>query len=235
MSKDKISDYSTVASNNTDIAAIGIQGTNAVRNFDDAFRTIMKQLADMNAGTSPIFDTFTLCDPADNTKLVRVDAGNVTTATTRVLTMANENVDLGAMAANIAFRRGNILGSVSQSGGVPTGALIERGSNANGEYVRFADSTMICTHKVDISATAISTARGSLFGTAAALTWTYPVAFTVTPSVTGVFARNDLTLVGGVSILSPTASATTYQPWLSASLSAGNVKDIYFTAVGRWF
>jgi hypothetical protein len=43
-----------------------------------------------------------------------------------------------------AFRRGNVLGTVSQSSGVPTGAIIERGSNANGEYVRFADGTQIC-------------------------------------------------------------------------------------------
>ncbi len=39
------------------------------------------------------------------------------------------------------FHTGNILGTVSQSAGVPTGAIIERGSNANGEYVRFADGT----------------------------------------------------------------------------------------------
>ncbi|HBO8902891.1 TPA: phage tail protein [Pseudomonas aeruginosa] len=42
------------------------------------------------------------------------------------------------------FHTGNILGTVSQSGGAPTGAIIERGSNANGEYVRFADGTQIC-------------------------------------------------------------------------------------------
>lgn len=99
MSKDKISDYSTTASNNTEIAGIGIQGTNAVSNFDGAFRTIMKQLADMNAGTSPIFDTFTLCDPADNTKKVRIDAGTVATATTRVLTMPNADVTISAFVA----------------------------------------------------------------------------------------------------------------------------------------
>lgn len=43
------------------------------------------------------------------------------------------------------FGPDNILGTVSQSAGVPTGALIERGSNANGEYVRLADGTQICT------------------------------------------------------------------------------------------
>ncbi|EPQ3032680.1 phage tail protein [Pseudomonas aeruginosa] len=42
------------------------------------------------------------------------------------------------------FHTGNILGTVSRSGGAPTGAIIERGSNANGEYVRFADGTQIC-------------------------------------------------------------------------------------------
>ncbi|WP_278397756.1 hypothetical protein [Stutzerimonas kunmingensis] len=42
------------------------------------------------------------------------------------------------------YQRSNILGTVSQSGGVPTGAIIERGSNANGGYVRFADGTQIC-------------------------------------------------------------------------------------------
>lgn len=40
--------------------------------------------------------------------------------------------------------RADILGSVSQSGGVPTGAIIEKGSNSNGEYTKFADGTLIC-------------------------------------------------------------------------------------------
>ena len=43
------------------------------------------------------------------------------------------------------YNQSNILGTVSQSGGVPTGAIIERGSNANGEFVRYADGTLIST------------------------------------------------------------------------------------------
>lgn len=56
----------------------------------------------------------------------------------------------GAATANAAadalgaFRKATILGTVSQSAGVPTGAIIEHGSNANGEYVRWADGTQIC-------------------------------------------------------------------------------------------
>lgn len=42
------------------------------------------------------------------------------------------------------YRRGNLIGAVGQSGGVPTGAVIEHGENANGLYIKFADGTMIC-------------------------------------------------------------------------------------------
>jgi len=39
----------------------------------------------------------------------------------------------------------SIVGSVSQSSGVPTGSIIEQGSNSSGYYVRFADGTQICS------------------------------------------------------------------------------------------
>lgn len=42
-----------------------------------------------------------------------------------------------------AYKKSNILGPVSISSGVPTGAIIERGANANGEFSRFADGTLI--------------------------------------------------------------------------------------------
>lgn len=44
MAKNSFLDWDTTASNNTDIGGIGILGTNAVSNFDDAFRTSMAQL-----------------------------------------------------------------------------------------------------------------------------------------------------------------------------------------------
>lgn len=101
MAKNSIREYSTTASSNTDIAGIGIQGSNAVSNFDGAFRTIMKQLADTNAGTSPLDDTFAVCDPADVTKKVRIDAGTVATATTRVLTMPDADVTISSYASTL--------------------------------------------------------------------------------------------------------------------------------------
>ena len=62
-----------------------------------------------------------------------------------------------------------IVGTVSQSGGIPTGALIEQGSNANGDYVRFADGTQLCWHRSDIASRAA--------GSAVFVDWTFPAAF----------------------------------------------------------
>ena len=60
------------------------------------------------------------------------------------------------------YHTGNLLGTVSQSGGVPTGSIIERGSNANGEYVRFADGTQICTNSNNAIATNPATFTGTV-------------------------------------------------------------------------
>ena len=54
------------------------------------------------------------------------------------------------------YKKSNILGTVSESGGVPTGAIIERGSNANGEFVKFADGTLICTKNSTVDLTITS-------------------------------------------------------------------------------
>ncbi|QWZ63568.1 phage tail protein [Aeromonas sp. FDAARGOS 1417] len=57
---------------------------------------------------------------------------------------AADDVAVTPKKLNQHYKRKNILGAVSQVAGIPTGAIIERGSNANGEYIKFADGTMIC-------------------------------------------------------------------------------------------
>lgn len=55
-------------------------------------------------------------------------------------TAAEARTGLGLKSAAAA----DIVGTVSQASGVPTGAIIERGSNANGEYTKYADGTLEC-------------------------------------------------------------------------------------------
>lgn len=98
MAKTKISEYDSTASNNTDLDNINLQENVMVpSDLNNFCREIMAHLADMNAGTSAIQDTFTLSDPTDDTKRVRFDAVDVTTATTRVLTAPDADVTIAGL------------------------------------------------------------------------------------------------------------------------------------------
>ena len=99
--------------------------------------------------------------------LLQVSDGNSGRATqifTRFGTAATHVRSLGSGEIWSPWReiytQASILGTVSQSGGVPTGAIIQRGSNANGEFVRFADGTQICW--VPSAVQEIATASGGI-------------------------------------------------------------------------
>ncbi|KAA5661914.1 hypothetical protein F3G64_33970, partial [Pseudomonas aeruginosa] len=49
------------------------------------------------------------------------------------------------------YSRDSILGAVSQASGIPSGAIIERGANANGDYVRYADGTQMCWFNASVT------------------------------------------------------------------------------------
>lgn len=122
----------------------------------------------------------------------------------------------------------NIVGAVSHTGGVPTGAIIERGSNANGNYIRFADGTQICTRN-DISVSGITNAIGALFRPPAVTTWVFPSAFIAAPVVTA--AVDDPECL--TSFLAPSTSSIGIRT-LALLSKAGSV-TVRAMAVGRWF
>ena len=102
----KISQYSQTASSNSDINSIDLgEGTMVPSDVNNALRQILAHLADMNAGTSAIQDTFTLSDPADDTKRVRVDAVGITTGNTRVLTAPDADVTIAGLEAAQEFTK----------------------------------------------------------------------------------------------------------------------------------
>ncbi len=132
----------------------------------------------------------------------------------------------GSIGAAKAFRRGNVRGTVTQSGGVPTGALIEAGNNANGAYARFADGTQICTSILGASATA-------------SVEWTFPIAFSSTTnlSVTGAYvAAGDPHTANPIFIQygTLTASSVLFSARRSDTGAAATVNARH-TAIGRWF
>jgi len=104
MAKTKISQYDATASNNTDVDSIDLgEGTMVPSDVNNAFREIMAHLVDMNSGASAIQDTFTLSDPADDTKQVRIDAGSITTGNTRVLTAPDADATIAGLSVAQEF------------------------------------------------------------------------------------------------------------------------------------
>ena len=138
---------------------------------------------------------------------------------------------------NEVFHQSSIMGTVSQLGGVPTGALIERQSNANGEYVRHADGTQTCHHRIDLSSVDFTVSIGTTGFFASVLqTWTYPAAFATGPRVSGTFERPVDNIIGVVSLRSaPGTSSATYIPALSQSVNVTATRRVHLMAIGRWF
>lgn len=121
-------------------------------------------------------------------------------------------------------------GTVSESGGVPTGSIIERGSNSNGTYIKWADGTMICTW-VDTTGIACSTASGSLFTAASASTWTFPAAFSTTAGT--VLSGTSTSTVRWVVFGTLTTTTVTYNNFSPSSSASAVV--LRMMAIGRWY
>lgn len=122
-----------------------------------------------------------------------------------------------------------LVGTVSQSGGIATGAVVERGSNANGEYVRFADGTQICS----------ASTGGGVF----LFTWTFPAAFSAEPHVSAHTHNANLAspfVVHNCQIGVPTVSSVGVRKLYTTYLTPGSYLDatgesVMCVAIGRWF
>ena len=132
-------------------------------------------------------------------------------------------------ATGEVYTSGNILGAVSESGGIPTGAIIQRGSNANGEFVRYADGTMICFMQ------RITPLDQLVFS------FTYPAAFIGTAQGTLaswgslVFAQRDVVISHYTRVLGGSTGSTTGEIIFQNNAPGLASVDVFLVATGRWF
>jgi len=126
----------------------------------------------------------------------------------------------------------NILGAVSQSSGVATGAVIERGSNANGEFVKFADGTMICTRQWSASLAVTTIYAEGYYGV---IPWTYPATFSTIHhgSLTGKSSGRLAFMCGLADNAFSTTTINFYLFDIDASHTATYLMGAF--AIGRWF
>ena len=185
----------------------------------------------INLGTSPNDDTG---DPARTafTKLNANFTDNANAASKLVATPAQAVAGTAGVLPDAAgvhsAIRGLAVGTVSQAGGVPTGAIIQRGSNANGEFVRYADGTQICWTPPRPTGSR-NNADGSVFSSALLGPHNWPIAFVSAPSVFGSTPSSEVGWMGALG--TPTLIyARSYFP-VSTAIST----DYVVTGLGRWY
>lgn len=132
------------------------------------------------------------------------------------------------------FTQRDIVGAVSMSSGVPSGAIIESDSLSSGEYVRFANGTQQCWGQVTLSRVDAGTLAG---------TWAFP-----RPFANSIWRGSALlrlaSIAPSVSMLGPPrigASPTPTEMGVEirriqgmTDFAVGDTVTIHAQAIGRW-
>ena len=121
------------------------------------------------------------------------------------------------MRTDYGYGPGNLLGTVSESAGVPTGAVIETGSDSNGSFTRFADGTQICAFGMTTSGVGVTT-------------WTFPQTFVGTPHC---MATAQSTVPRFTTIGAPLAAQVDVDCW--DITGTRQTESVHLLAFGRWF
>lgn len=134
------------------------------------------------------------------------------------------------------FDTKNILGAVSQSGGIPTGAIFERVSNANGEGLKLPDGTLICWRTY--TDTAHTTAANGAVFYKAMIGIAKPVTFVgaAVDFQAAIYRAGDTTMLRWVG---NRGNSLTLSEWNFDSITAAAVTNVsasfMLISFGRWY
>lgn len=201
-----ITELSTTASNNSPA------GSESPTTTDDYLRTLSAFVATLRDGKQPLDAMLTA--------------------------IAALSTDIGkflAFSGPDAPVSRSIVGTVSESLGVPTGSIIQRISNANGRATRYADGWQVCTLRGSPELCDVTSLMGtSGFGRTAQLTWTFPAEFLGVPDYVDVSSvrSSNTGLTGGLLVLDPTSTGVAY--FATSTVVGGSVRPM-LTAIGRWY
>lgn len=126
------------------------------------------------------------------------------------------------------------IGRDNLSNDVLAGMIVESGSNANGEYVRWGNGLQICWGSVDIGPINIEYgSNGTLYRSVPGI-WNYPSLFSANPSVSGIVMRKDSSglaaYISGDSVM----NTTRFLFYGTRSSSSDYDYIAYLLAIGRW-
>lgn len=141
--------------------------------------------------------------------------------TVTTVTVAGDTIDSGISA---------VLYAVQQH----TSAIWESGSNANGEYVKFADGTMECTQRIEFANSGLSfTQNTSSLNWHAMKDFTFPAEFSEPPKGLSASVKSGAGL-GWASVRDATTTTITISIYDDINRTAQSSLCSY-TAIGRWY
>lgn len=111
--------------------------------------------------------------------------------------------------------------------------IIESGSNANGNWIKYSDGTMICTARKQITTTRNTSYGNVLYVSPKINAFAYPQSFTTINSVTLNAEAQD----NSVWLLTADLGTITQTPtfYIAGVTSAGsNIYYISYTTIGKW-
>ena len=172
--------------------------------------------------------------------LLQGDASSGTLAGSAVQATPQDTTAGRLMRADFGYGPGNVVGTVAQTSGVPTGAIVERGLTADGDFIRWADGTQICTHRLSLGSVLFAGA-GSFadpYRTAEA-EWTFPAPFLLAPQVSAsAGVDSPVALRNSVFLSKREATKIKASGLLGVRLSDVSTDNEVFAdllAIGRWF
>ena len=186
--------------------------TEGLRDAVDAARGFSEQLANRSTATTTDMQTAT---------------NDVKIATPLKVKQAIDFHAYNKAAANAEFvSRSDIVGTVSQSGGYPTGSVFESGSGPNGEYTKYADGTLQFSGMGTLSVNNASNGNSTI---------TLPVTpfgdYEIAPSKTSAGLPTY-----SISRISKSTNSITVYVWnfFEQQLNTGTC-DIAYIGYGRWY
>lgn len=141
------------------------------------------------------------------------------------------------MRADFGYSPANIVGTVGEASGVPTGAVIESARTAQGDYVRYADGTQICADALTLTYAGSNRIEA---------VWVFPVPFFGSPqAITSSINANSLLAnatpgpdeLGGAvhsNTTSTQAKILQYRIEGLTDFTASDTASCRVMAVGRW-
>lgn len=145
-------------------------------------------------------------------------------------------IDTGEIAQQVS----EITNSYSTSTGIGYSAnyinnnvgVVDSGSNANGNYIKYADGSMICYNTKQYTNIPINNAYGALYESSVITLDNFPVAFIDIPIVSTSINRGTTVWVEALPNLSATGLGTTW--FMKPTSSTGSSFWFSYIAIGRW-